>query len=154
MKSEPDTFSIDELERLKKTVWEGVRNYQARNYMLHDMQVGDPVLFYHSNCNPPAIVGLAKVSKLGLIDPTQFDKKSEYYDPKSSPEAPRWKCVEIEFKRKLPKALTLPEIKNYKALTDMVLLNNSRLSVQPVSQSEYKFIMKILNEKETLECRM
>ena len=97
MKSEPDVFSIDDLKKQKQTTWDGVRNYQARNFMMNDMQVGDLVLFYHSNAKPPGIAGLATVSKKAEPDPTQFDKKSEYFDPKATKEKPRWFCVKVKF---------------------------------------------------------
>ena len=97
MKSEPTTYSIDHLKKDKKTIWDGVRNYQARNFMMQDMKVGDTVLFYHSNAEPPGVSGVAKISKAAIPDPTQFDKKSKYFDPKATKEKPRWFCVEIAF---------------------------------------------------------
>ena len=100
LKTEPDTFSIDDLQRVKKEEWTGVRNYQARNTMRDKMSVGDICFFYHSSCAVPAIVGLCKVSKVNVVDKTQFDKKSEYFDPKSKEENPTWICVEVEFVEK------------------------------------------------------
>ena len=100
MKSEPNTYSIDDLKKDAKTIWDGVRNYQARNFMMRDMQVGDTVLFYHSSADPSGVSGIAKVSRKALPDPTQFDKKSKYYDPKSTKEKPRWYCVEVSYQEK------------------------------------------------------
>ncbi|HSS39486.1 MAG TPA: EVE domain-containing protein [Polyangia bacterium] len=141
MKSEPDVFSIDDLAKAKKqtTGWDGVRNYQARNLLRDEIAVGDGVLYYHSSVDPPAVVGLARVVKAGYPDPTQFDPKSDYYDPDSPPDAPRWFSVDIAFDRKLPRAVTLPELRADPALGDMVLLRRgSRLSVQPVTTAEWK----------------
>ena len=137
MKSEPDVFSIDDLAKAKKqtTGWDGVRNYQARNLLRDEIAVGDGVLYYHSSVDPPAVVGLARVVKAGYPDPTQFDPKSDYYDAGSKPDAPRWFSVEIAFDRKLPRPVTLPELRADPALSDMVLLRRgSRLSVQPVTR--------------------
>lgn len=143
MKSEPETYSIDDFKNEKTTWWEGVRNYQARNFM-RDMKKGDLVLFYHSNANPPAIVGLATVSKEAQPDKSAFDKKSSYYDPKSTPENPRWFCVEIAFQKKFKKILPLEELKKEKSLKSMVLLKpGSRLSVQPVTPEEFAHILKM-----------
>lgn len=141
MKSEPDVFSIDDLFKKKKSGWDGVRNYQARNYMRDDMNIGDLVLFYHSSCDIPGIAGLAKVSKKSHPDPSQFDKKSEYYDPKSTAENPRWFMVEVEFVEKFNKVITLTELKNTKGLENMpVVQKGSRLSINPVSEKEFKII--------------
>src|SRR5690606_27380899 len=116
MKSEPDVFSIDDLQAQMRTLWDGVRNYQARNFMMKDMRPGDNVLIYHSNAKPSAVVGVAKVSAEAVPDPTQFDKKSPYYDPKATPDKPRWYCVEVKFERKFARPITLEEIKSDKAL--------------------------------------
>ncbi|MGB4859452.1 MAG: EVE domain-containing protein, partial [Dokdonella sp.] len=105
MKSEPDAFSIDDLERVGVEPWSGVRNYQARNFMRDGMQPGDGVLFYHSNCQPPGIVGLASVASTAYPDPTQFDSSSHYHDPKSTQEQPRWQLVDVKFERKLKRCL-------------------------------------------------
>lgn len=145
MKSEPSTFSIDDLQNAPKqtTCWDGVRNYQARNYM-REMAVGDLVLFYHSNANPPAVVGIAEVVKTAYPDPTQFDKKSKYYDPASHPANPRWEMVDIKFVRKLSRPLSLHELRKERALRNMLLLQKgSRLSVQPVSQKEWDHLLKL-----------
>ena len=142
MKSEPDVFSIDQLESDGESGWTGVRNYQARNYMRDAMKKGDGVIFYHSSCEIPAIAGLAEVSRESYPDPTQFDKKSEYYDPKSTPEAPTWMMVGIRFVKKFPTPLTLTELKKVPALKKMMLLQKgSRLSVQPVQPDEWETVI-------------
>ncbi|NNF25767.1 MAG: EVE domain-containing protein [Gemmatimonadetes bacterium] len=143
MKSEPYVYSIDDLERDGTTFWDGVRNYSARNLMRDKMKIGDRVLYYHSNANPPGVVGIAEVVKESYPDHTQFDEKSKYHDPKSTEEKPRWFMVDIAFVEKLPRAVTLPEIKDTAALAEMVLVNRSRLSVQPVKKSEYDLILKM-----------
>lgn len=142
MKSEPDVFSIDDLEKNKTTLWEGVRNYQARNFMMKDMQIGDDVLFYHSNAEPPGIAGVATVSKLASPDPLQFDKKSEYFDPKATKEKPIWFCVEVKFKKKFKKLFPLNEIKNDKNLKNMIVIQKgSRLSINPVDKKDFEYIL-------------
>ena len=137
MKSEPDVYSIDHLKRDRRTAWNGVRNYQARNHM-RAMEKGDVVLFYHSSSEPPGVAGLAKVVKEAYPDPTQFDAKSEYHDPKSSKDDPRWWLVDVGFVERFGEPVTLQAIKAEKRLKDMVLVNNSRLSVQPVTRDEYE----------------
>lgn len=145
MKTEPDVFSIDDLAKNKTTLWEGVRNYQARNFMTKDMQLKDLVLFYHSNATPPGIAGIAEVSKLAVPDPTQFDKKSEYYDKKATKEKPIWFCVEVKFVKKFTKLFSLEEIKNEKALQEMLVIKKGqRLSIQPVSEKDFQWINKKL----------
>ena len=144
MKSEPQTFSIDDLKKDKKSLWDGVRNYQARNYMINDMSVGDEVLFYHSNAKPPGVAGLAIVSGKARPDPSQYDKKSEYYDPKATANSPRWQCVEVQYKSKLNHYVSLEEIKSTSLLKDMVLVKpGSRLSIQPVTKKEFDLICKM-----------
>lgn len=141
MKSEPDVFSIDDLKKKKKSGWDGVRNYQARNFMRDDMKLGDLVLFYHSSCEVPGVSGLAKVSKTSHPDPSQFDSKSEYYDPKATHEAPRWFMVEVEFVERFDQVITLTTIKATKGLESMPLVQKgSRLSINPVTASEFKII--------------
>lgn len=143
MKSEPSTFSIDDLQRSpnQTTCWDGVRNYQARNFM-RAMAVGDQILFYHSNADPPSIVGIAKVVKTAYPDPTQFDKKDKHYDPASTASQPRWDMVDIMYVRRLRRPLTLDELRKDAALKGMVLLQKgSRLSVQPVSPIEWQHIV-------------
>ncbi len=142
MKSEPHVYSIDDLKRDKTTYWEGVRNYQARNHMMA-MKKGDEVLYYHSQQTPPGVVGVARVIEEAYPDFTQFDEKDKYYDPKSSAEKPRWWMVDIEFVKKLESEVSLLGIKAVKALSDMVLVNNSRLSVQPVGKKEFDMILKM-----------
>lgn len=144
MKSEPDVYSIDDLERDGSTVWDGVRNYQARNLMRDEMSVGDGVLYYHSNADPPAIVGLARVSKEAHPDPTQFDPESRYYDAKATREKPRWFCVDIEFVGKFAEPLPLPQLREDSKLEGMALLQKGqRLSVQPVTSREWRHVLKL-----------
>ena len=144
MKSEPDVFSIDDLERNKTTLWEGVRNYQARNFMMKDMAIGDQVLFYHSNAEPPGIAGLATVSKLAVPDPLQFDKKSEYYDKKATQDKPIWYCVEVKFQKKFKTIFTLADIKADKNMKNMVVIQKgSRLSINPVDKKDFEYILKL-----------
>lgn len=143
MKSEPDVYSIDDLSKDKTTWWGGVRNYQARNFMTKEMQLGDQVLFYHSNANPIGVAGLAEVWALAAPDATQFDKKSEYYDPKASPEKPIWFCVQVKFKKKFAQVVSLEYIKNDPRLKDMLVIKKGqRLSIQPVEKSHYEIITK------------
>src|SRR5262245_18689299 len=131
MKSEPSTFSIDDLARVGTTAWEGVRNYVARNH-LREAQVGDEVLFYHSSADPTGVAGVAKVMKTAYPDKTQFDPKSDWFDAKSKRDDPRWTAVDVSFVAKLPRVVTLEEIKASKALAKMVLIQKgSRHSVQP-----------------------
>lgn len=144
MKSEPDVFSIDDLKKKKHSGWDGVRNYQARNYMRDEMSIGDMVLFYHSSCEIPGIAGLAKVSKKSHPDPSQWDNKSEYYDPKATKENPRWFMVEVEFVKKFDRVITLAEIKSTKGLEKMPLVQKgSRLSINPVSPEEFKILTSL-----------
>jgi predicted RNA-binding protein with PUA-like domain len=144
MKSEPDAYSIDQFKKDKKTLWEGVRNYQARNFMTQEMKVGDKILFYHSNATPPCVVGLGQVSKPANADPSAFDKKSDYYEPKATPERSIWECVEVEFIEKFPKPLSLAEVREVKALDQMILIKKgSRLSIQPVTKAEFALILKL-----------
>ncbi len=142
MKSEPDEFSIDDLQKRKKEPWTGVRNYQARNFM-RAAKLDDTVLFYHSNCAEPGIVGLARVSKIAFTDPTQFEPKSDYYDAKSDKLNPRWSCIEVSFVEKFKNVVTLPQIRENKKLSTMLILRpGNRLSVTPVEMSEYLEIKK------------
>lgn len=145
LKSEPSTFSIDDLRQSpnRTTCWDGVRNYQARNF-LRTMAAGDHVLFYHSNADPPAVVGIAKVVKTAYPDPTQFDKENKHYDPASKPSQPRWDLVDIAYVRRFRRPLTLDELRKEAKLKGMILLQKgSRLSVQPVSPLEWDHIMKL-----------
>lgn len=148
MKSEPDVFSIDDLKKDGETLWDGVRNYQARNFMRDDMKIGDKVLFYHSNAKPPGIAGIAEISSPEPVaDPSQFKKNSEYYDPKSTKENPRWQCVKVKFSKKLNEFLPLDSLREVKALSDMPLFNRSRLSIQPVTKKQFECILKLAKEK-------
>lgn len=141
MKTEPDVFSIEDLKKNSTTLWEGVRNYQARNFMMKDMCVGDLVLFYHSNATPPGIAGIAKISKNAVPDPTQFDKKSEYYDPKATLTKPNWFCVEVKFVKKFSNLISLDELKKDKKLENMLVIKKGqRLSIQPVNEKEFEWI--------------
>ena len=143
MKTEPDVFSIQDLKKKKKNGWDGVRNYQARNFMRDEMRVGDGIFFYHSSCEIPGIAGLARVSRESHPDPTQFDKKSEYFDAKATKEKPIWFMVEVEFVKELPQMLTLESLKKDPELKDLRLLQKgSRLSVQPVSEDHWYYILK------------
>ncbi len=144
MKSEPDAFSIDDLARVKTEPWSGVRNYQARNFMRDGMKVGDGVLFYHSSCAEPGVVGVARVATDAYPDPTQFQRKSPYFDPASSPENPRWMLVDVEFQRKLARTVSLEEMKVQPCLEEFVLLRRgNRLSILPVTKSQWDFILAL-----------
>ncbi len=148
MKSEPDVFSIDDLERDGTTGWEGVRNYQARNFMRDQMAVGDLVLYYHSNAEPSGLAGLAKVAGPAIADPTQFDPKSEYYDAASKKDDPTWKMVTVAFVEKFPRVVSLAELKAQKALEGMgVLQKGQRLSVMPVSKAHVAVVLKLAKAK-------
>ncbi|MBY0516950.1 MAG: EVE domain-containing protein [Bacteriovoracaceae bacterium] len=143
MKSEPDVFSIDDLKKKGVEPWNGVRNYQARNFM-REMSHKDKILFYHSNAEEIGVVGLMEVSKTAYPDPTQFDKKSEYFDPKSKKEDPRWSLVDVKFVEKFPRVITLEEMKNNPALDGLLLLRKgSRLSVIPVEEKHFNLILKM-----------
>jgi len=142
MKSEPDEFGIDDLAAApgKTTAWFGVRNYQARNFMLKQMQVGDKVLFYHSSCPEPGIAGLAEVSSAAYPDASQFDRKSAYFDPEAKRESPRWFNVDVRFIRKT-RLISLPELRSHGELSKMrTLARGNRLSITPVSAGEWEFI--------------
>ena len=142
MKTEPDEFSIDDLKRKKSEPWSGVRNYQARNYMRDGMRKGDGVLFYHSSCEVPGIAGIAEIATEAHPDPTQFDPKSDYYDKASTRDAPRWLLVDVKYKRKLKRVITLAELKQHEELGGMILLRpGNRLSVLPVTKGEWDFVL-------------
>jgi predicted RNA-binding protein with PUA-like domain len=146
MKSEPDECSIDDALAApgRITPWTGVRNYQARNYMRDQMRIGDGVLFYHSSCPEPGIAGLAEVASRPFVDPSQFDRKSDYYDPGSKRAAPRWFCVKVRALRKIP-LIPIAELQRHKALRNMVTLRpGNRLSITPVTSAEWKFICETL----------
>ena len=142
MKSEPDAYSIDDLERDGREMWDGIRNYQARNMMRDDMKVGDKAFFYHSNCKEPGVVGIMKIASKPYPDPTQFDPDSKYYDSKSDPENPRWILVDVQYVKKLKRTITLAEIKAHPGLDDMILTRKgNRLSIMPVSDEHWDIIL-------------
>ena len=142
VKTEPDEFSIDDLARKKVEPWTGVRNYQARNFMRDGMQVGDGVLFYHSSCEVPGIAGIAEVGSAAYPDPTQFDRRSDYYDAASKREDPRWYLVDVKFKRKLKRVIPLTELKDRRELEGFALTaRGNRLSVLPVTKAQWDFIL-------------
>jgi predicted RNA-binding protein with PUA-like domain len=146
MKSEPDCFSIDDLQRVGTEPWTGVRNYQARNFMRNGMRQGDGVLFYHSNCSPPGIAGVATVASDAYPDPTQFDRTSHYFDPKATQEEPRWFNVDVRFERKLARTIPLDEIRGHADdLGDEFALikRGSRLSVMPVSAAQWSLLLSL-----------
>ena len=145
MKSEPDEVSIDDLAAApRQTVpWFGVRNYQARNFMRDEMKLGDLVLFYHSSVQPPGVAGIAKVVRESHPDHTSWDPAGEHFDPKSTPAAPRWFMVAVQLVRKLPRLVTLEELRAIPDLAGMPLLNRSRLSVQPVTPEQYALIVAL-----------
>ena len=146
MKSEPDAFSIDDLQRVGTEPWNGVRNYQARNFMRDGMKVGDGVLFYHSNAKVPGIAGIARVASAAYPDDTQFDPKSPYYDPKATREQPRWFLVDVAFERKLGRVIALEEIKRYADELGEgfpLTARGSRLSVFPVTAAQWKLLLSL-----------
>ncbi len=142
MKTEPDTFSITDLERVKVEPWSGVRSNFARFHM-RAMSVGDQVLFHHSSVNPPGVVGLARVVRIKVIDETQFEPASQYYDPKATREKPIWDCVDVEYVSTLPHMVTLERMRSDPALADMPVLRIGRLSVQPVAEHEYHRVVEL-----------
>ncbi|HMM66163.1 MAG TPA: EVE domain-containing protein [Dokdonella sp.] len=142
IKSEPQEFSIDALAKVKREPWSGVRNYQARNFMRDGMQVGDGILFYHSNCAEPGVVGIAEVASEACPDPSQFDARSDYFDPGARREEPRWLMVDVRYKRKLKRTITLNELKGQDALEEFALVRRgNRLSVMPVTRAQWDFIL-------------
>ncbi|NRA25776.1 MAG: EVE domain-containing protein [Opitutales bacterium] len=146
MKSEPDVFSIDDLAACPEQTepWDGVRNYQARNFMRDSMQIGDRVLFYHSRCKPPGVVGIAEIVSAAYPDPLAFDKKSNYYDPKSDPNNPRWLMVDVKFVQKFNTPVALDTLKVTPELDGMLVIKRGqRLSIQPVEASHYKKVLEL-----------
>ena len=146
MKSEPNAFSIDDLNnRPKKTAhWDGVRNYQARNMLRNDLKQGDLAFFYHSSCNPPGIVGIIEVVKEGYPDFTSWNPEADHYDPASLPDNPRWFMVDVKLIKKFPRLISLDEIKKHPKLKNMVILRKgNRLSVTPVTAEEWKTILML-----------
>ena len=146
MKSEPDVFSIDDLENRRNQTepWDGVRNYQARNMLRDEMKKGDLAFFYHSSCEIPGIVGIIEIVKKGYPDPTAFIPKHKYYDPKSKPEEPTWYLVDVKFKSRMKRVITLAELRDRKPLKNMKLLQKgNRLSVMPVTKREWDYILSL-----------
>ncbi len=146
VKSEPDVFSFDDLWKAPKrtTHWDGVRNYQARNLLRDEMRVGDGVLYYHSNADPPGVAGVAQVARAGYPDPTQFDPADAHYDPGADPDEPRWFVVDVRAVQKLPRFVPLAELKAHPKLASMVVVQRaSRLSVQPVTAEEWKSVLAL-----------
>ncbi len=145
MKSEPDVFGIADLAREGTTIWDGVRNYQARNYMRDEMRVGDRVFFYHSNTRPPGIVGLMSVIETGIDDPTQFDPVSDCYDPKASPEQPIWQTVRLEFFKDCRPGLTLDQLREQFSAEELLILRRgNRLSIVPVAEPTAERLLTLL----------
>jgi len=142
MKSEPSEYSIDHLKRDKVEHWDGVRNYQARNMMRDQMKIGDLAFLYHSNCDEIGIVGVMTIHKESYPDHTAFDPKDKHYDPKSDPDKPRWFMVDVKYKRKMKRVISLQELRETKGLEDMALVRKgNRLSVMPVSEDEWNLIL-------------
>jgi len=153
LKSEPDVYSIDDLAREKIGTWEGVRNFQARNHM-RSMKAGELAFFYHSSTEPPGIVGLMRIAREAYPDPTQFDKKSPYYDEKSKPEAPRWDRVDVEFLEKLARPVTLAELREDPECAEMLVIRRGmRLSVQPVALEHFAHLAKRAGAKTKLKSK-
>ena len=143
LKSEPGVYSIEHLRRDGRTHWEGVRNYQARNFLRNDAQPGDNVLFYHSNADPPGVAGLARVARGGYPDRAALDPQSEYYDPKATEEDPRWYVIDVEFVEALPNFVPLDLLRETPGLEKMLVINKSRLSVQPVTDAEFEIVVRL-----------
>ena len=145
MKSEPDAYSIQDLEKDITTIWDGIRNFQARNFMRR-MDIKDKVFFYHSNCKPPGIVGLMEVIDKNLIDPTQFDKNSKYYDPRSKESSPRWDCVKVKFLSKSQNILSLLELKSMFSDEELLIVRKgNRLSITPIEKKIALILLEKLN---------
>ncbi len=144
MKSEPGTYSIDDLARDKTEHWDGIRNYQARNMMRDEMKAGDLAYFYHSNCKEPGIVGVMTISSKAYPDFTAWDSSSPYYDPKSNEGNPRWVMVDVTFERKLSRIISLQELKQHPELAELLILRRgNRLSITPVTKNQWKIILKM-----------
>ncbi|BDF95752.1 MULTISPECIES: EVE domain-containing protein [Pseudoalteromonas] len=146
-KTEPDAFSIDDLKHAanQTTIWEGVRNYQARNFMRDEVKEGDLVMIYHSSCKQVGVAGIATVTRDAYPDPSQFDLKSDYYDAKATAEKPRWFVVDVTYKQHLNKLVSLKAIKENNAITEIALKKGGRLSIMPVSQSDWSEIISMAN---------
>lgn len=144
MKNEPEDYSIDNLAVDKIEPWDGIRNYQVRNMIRDEMRIGDSAFFYHSNCEIPGIYGQMTICKEAYVDHTAFDKKAKYYDPKSKKDAPRWLMVDVKFKKKFTKVVTLKQLKSYKELSQMrVVQRGNRLSITKLEKKEWDFIIKL-----------
>ena len=143
LKSEPDVFSINDLKTCGLTCWDGVRNYQARNFLRDEMAIGDGVLFYHSNAHPSGVAGLAEVARSGYPDDTAFDSKDVHFDPKSRPDCPIWYRVDIRFISLFPRFIPIQKLRQSPELQTLVLFRNGRLSVQPVSRREWDIILQM-----------
>ncbi len=145
LKTEPDAFSLADLQAAPNstTVWDGVRNYQARNFIRDGMQVGDKAFIYHSSCKVPAIVGVATISKGPFADPAQYDASSDYYDPKATADAPRWFSVDVKYAETFAKPITLQQIKADPAIVELALKKSGRLSVMPVTNEEWQYLYGI-----------
>lgn len=143
-KSEPESYSIRQFAKDEKTLWTGVRNYQARNFMMTSMQPGDEFLFYHSNAEPPSVVGVGRIVRVNLPDPSALDAKSEYHDAKASLDHPIWFCAEVAYKETFSRPISLEELRSVPALKDMALLRpGQRLSIQPVTSLEFTTISQL-----------
>ena len=148
MKNEPDAFSIDDLKKVKVEPWDGIRNYQVRNFIRDDMAIGDQAFFYHSSCKVPGIVGLMEICSDVYPDHTAFDPNEHYYDPKSDPDNPRWLMRDVKFKAKLKQPITLQELREYPELEGMRLLQRgNRLSITPVEKKHWDFIQSIIKSQ-------
>ncbi len=146
MKSEPDVYGIEDLQEEKITLWDGIRNYQARNFM-RSMKVQDKAFFYHSNCKPPGIIGLMEVIEKNIVDPTQFDPKSKYFDPKSSHETPRWDCAKLKYLGRFKSLLSLKKLTEiYNSEQLKVVKRGNRLSIMPVPKETAIDLLEILGE--------
>ena len=142
MKSEPDAYSIDDLREARRDTWDGIRNYQVRNMMRDDMKKGDLAFFYHSSCPEPGVVGIMTICREAYPDDSAFDPEAKYYDPKSDPADPRWLMVDVRYKRKLKRTITLRELREHPELEELALLRRgNRLSVMPVSEADWEFIL-------------
>lgn len=144
MKSEPDVYGIDHLQQDGTTLWDGIRNYQARNFM-RSMALGDQAFFYHSNAKPPGIVGMMEVVETGITDPSQFDPANKYFDPKSNPEAPRWDCVRLRYLGRFTELLGLDALREHFSVEELpVVRNGNRLSILPVPEASAARLLEML----------
>lgn len=148
MKSEPEVYSIDDLQRDGTTPWDSIRNYEARNFMRDRMGIGDRILFYHSNATPPAIVGVMEVASGAYPDPTQFDPAHPYHDPKSRLDSPTWMLVDVQFERKFTRPVTRDALAADGLLSQMTLFKRNRLSITPVTREEYLRVLDLAGERE------